>query len=88
LLLHSGYNTVPKRKMLWEQKLDCHNELISNAIRRHQVDAVLSCLHFRDNSKIDEDSYFKVKLKICFVMMSTFLLLVIFLHIFEHSFIL
>ncbi len=25
------------------------------------MDAVLSCLHFRDNSKLDEDGYYKVR---------------------------
>lgn len=60
MLLHSGYHNVPRRKMLWELKPDCRNELVAEAIRRDEVDAVLKCLHFRDNSKIDDDGYFKV----------------------------
>ena len=61
MLLHSGYNGVPRRKMLWELKKDCHNSLVSENIRRAEVDAVLACLHFRDNSNLNDDPYFKVR---------------------------
>ena len=61
MLLHSGYHTVPRRRMLWEMKKDCHNTLVANSIRRAEVEAVLSCLHFRDNSLIDTDAYYKVR---------------------------
>ncbi len=61
LLLHSGYHSVPQRRMLWQQKADCYNHLIASNIRRREVDAVLSCLHFRDNSKIEKDGYYKVR---------------------------
>lgn len=61
MLLHSGYHTVPRRRMLWEKKKDCHNDLVAEAVRRDEVDAVLKCLHFRDNSKIDNDGYYKVR---------------------------
>lgn len=60
MLLHSGYHTVPRRWMMWELKKDCYNALVADNIRRREVDAVLSCLHFRDNSKIDDDGYYKV----------------------------
>jgi hypothetical protein len=46
--------------MLWELKPDCRNELVCDAIRRREMDAVLQCLHFRDNSKVDGDNYYKV----------------------------
>ncbi len=61
MLLHSGYHTVPRRWMLWQQKADCYNQLVAENIRRREVDAVLSCLHFRDNSNIDKDGYYKVR---------------------------
>lgn len=60
-LLHSGYNQLPRRRMLWEVKPDCHNKLVSDSIRRTEVDAVLKCLHFRDNCKIDSDGYYKIR---------------------------
>ena len=55
MLLHSGYHTLPSRRMIWELKPDYHNPLIAENIRRKEVNAVLSCLHFRDNSKMDGD---------------------------------
>ncbi len=47
--------------MLWELKPDCHNNLVADNIRRDTMDAMLQCLHFRDNAKIDDDGYFKVR---------------------------
>lgn len=63
LLLHSGYHSVPQRRMLWETKADCHNGLVADAIRRKEAEVVLSCLHFRDNTKIvpNGDNYYKVR---------------------------
>jgi hypothetical protein len=63
LLLHSGYHSVPQRRMMWETKADCHNSLVADAIRRREADAVLACLHFRDNMKIEPngDNYYKVR---------------------------
>jgi len=37
MLLHSGYHGIPRRKMIWELKPDCRNELIASAIRRTEV---------------------------------------------------
>jgi hypothetical protein len=63
MLLHSGYHSVLKRRMLWETKADCNNGLVADTIRRKEVDVVLSCLHFRDNTKIIPwgDSFYKVQ---------------------------
>ena len=61
LHLHSVYNGVPRRKMLWELMKDCHNALVADNIRQDDVDAVLQCLHFRDNSLLNGDAYFKVR---------------------------
>ncbi len=63
LLLHSGYHSVPQRRRMWETKADCHNSLVADAIRRREADAVLACLHFRDNMKIEPngDNYYKVR---------------------------
>jgi hypothetical protein len=58
----SGYNSIPRRKMLWERQPDCYNELVARSIRRTQVDSVLHCLHFRDNANMDGDSYYKVNI--------------------------
>lgn len=62
VLLHSGYAPLPRRKMLWENKVDCRSPMVTEAIRRDEMDAVLSNLHFRDNTAITEDDrYYKVK---------------------------
>lgn len=61
VLLHSGYHSVPRRKMLWELKPDCHNNLVADNMRRDQMDAMLHCLYFRDNTMIDDDGFFKVR---------------------------
>ena len=47
--------------MMWENSPDCHNELVAQKVRRDQVDAVLQCLHFRNNDHADGDSYYKVR---------------------------
>lgn len=61
VLLHGGYAPLPRRRMLWENKTDCHNDFIANAIRRDDMDNCLKCLHFRDNQLIDDDGYYKVR---------------------------
>ena len=33
MLLHGGYAPVPRRRMLWEDKPDCRNMLVADAIR-------------------------------------------------------
>ena len=61
LMLHSGYNQIPRRKMLWEKKPDCHNQLVADSIRRQEVDAVLQSIHFADNCQINDDGYYKIR---------------------------
>ncbi len=61
VLLLSGYHSVPRRKMMWERQQDCFNELVAKNIRRNQMDAVLTCLHFRDNADMDGDGFYKVR---------------------------
>ena len=50
IILMTGYNSVPNRRMYWAQKPDLHNAMISNALRRDTCDDVLSVLHFTDNN--------------------------------------
>ena len=61
MLLHTGYHEVPRRKMVWETSLDCHNALVAENMRRDTFDSWIQCLHFRDNSFVDDDSYYKVR---------------------------
>jgi hypothetical protein len=46
---------------MWERQQDCFNELVAKNIRRNQMDAVLTCLHFRDNADMDGDGFYKVR---------------------------
>jgi hypothetical protein len=53
--------------MLWENKVDCRSPMVTEAIRRDEVDAVLANLHFCDNSAMTgEDRYYKVKKMLMF----------------------
>jgi DNA excision repair protein ERCC-6 len=61
MLLHSGYHSLPRKKMLWELKPDCHNALIADSIRRDTAVAVIKSLHFCDNAGLDGDGYYKVR---------------------------
>jgi hypothetical protein len=54
--------------MLWESKVDCRNPMVVEAIRRDDMDAVLSNLHFRDNTGLTQDRFYKVpSYKITFI---------------------
>jgi hypothetical protein len=48
--------------MLLENKVDCRNPMVTEEIRRDEVDALLANLHFCDNAAMTgEDRYYKVK---------------------------
>ena len=51
IILMTGYNSVPNRRMYWAQKPDLHNAMIANALRRDTCEDVLSVLHFTDNTQ-------------------------------------
>ncbi|KAJ8954495.1 hypothetical protein NQ314_007101 [Rhamnusium bicolor] len=54
----SGYLELPRRRLMWEQSPDCHNNLVSNAIRRDKFEYILSNFFSsdekNDNIKITE----------------------------------
>jgi hypothetical protein len=41
MFLHTGYHEVPKRRMVWEGQLDCHNELVAANMRSSSTVTVL-----------------------------------------------
>ena len=47
--------------MVWETKPDCHLPFISNSVRRDTIDGLMTVLHFRDNTNIDGDPFFKIR---------------------------
>ena len=61
VLLFSGYNGSPQRRLLWTKEPDTHSSFVSSAVRRDEIDSVLNSLHLRDNTKIVNDRYYKVR---------------------------
>ena len=47
--------------MLWQQQPDCYHEFIASNVRRDEVESILTCLHFADNTKLDNDGYYKAR---------------------------
>ena len=47
--------------MAWELNPDCHTPFIADNVRRKTVEGLLTVLHFRDNTQIDDDPFFKVR---------------------------
>lgn len=52
ILILSGYNELPSKRMYWEQNLDTRKELVYNAIRRNRFEQILRFLHLASNEKI------------------------------------
>jgi hypothetical protein len=52
ILLTSGYVTLPRRRMYWEQKNDVHNTAISSAMARNRFEEILQYLHVADNMSL------------------------------------
>uniref|UniRef100_A0A672T0W2 PiggyBac transposable element-derived protein domain-containing protein n=1 Tax=Sinocyclocheilus grahami TaxID=75366 RepID=A0A672T0W2_SINGR len=61
VLLSSGYCTVPRRHLLWSLDDDVHNNSISNAMRRNKFDEIMASIHVVDNTKCNDDPFFKVR---------------------------
>ena len=62
ILLLSGYNQLPYRRMYWSMDGDLTNEMVSNSMRRDRFDYIMSNIHFADNTAIDiNDRYYKVR---------------------------
>ena len=62
ILLLSGYNKLPYRRLYWREDPDVFNELVSRSMRRDVFEALLRCLHMADNQNIDpNDPYYKVR---------------------------
>jgi DNA excision repair protein ERCC-6 len=61
ICLLSGYAKVPDKEMYWERSADCHNEAVANAIRRDRFRLLHRFVHLADNSRIDDDRFYKVR---------------------------
>ena len=62
ILLLSGYNILPRRKLYWENNSDVKNEFISIAMSRNSFEEIMSLLHCCDNNQLDpNDKMSKVR---------------------------
>jgi len=62
MLILTGYNQLPRRKLYWENSEDVHNPAMSNSMSRNRFEELLSVLHFSDNMKLDkEDKMTKIR---------------------------
>lgn len=62
ILLLSGYNTLPRRRLYWSTEPDVRNELIASSMRRNRFDEIMKRFHAADNTNLDkEDKFSKVR---------------------------
>ena len=62
MLLLSGYNVLPRRRMYWENSEDVKNDSMSHAMSRNRFEEILSVLHCCDNNNLNsEDKMTKVR---------------------------
>lgn len=58
ILLISGYNMVPRRRLYWSSEQDVRNDMIASAMSRNRFDEILSNLHCADNTDLQSDDRF------------------------------
>lgn len=58
ILLVSGYNTIPRRRMYWSLDTDVRNETIADAMTRDRFDTIMRFIHIADNTLLDTDDKF------------------------------
>ena len=52
ILLISGYTSLPRRRMYWEQTPDVFNCTVSDILTRNRFEEILRYLHLADNAKL------------------------------------
>jgi DNA excision repair protein ERCC-6 len=58
ILFVSGYNSLPRRKMYWENMADVRNEAIASAMSRNRFDELMRFVHVADNDNLNADDRF------------------------------
>ena len=61
ILILSGYNKVPKRRLYWSESPNTQNKLVIDSMRHDTFEQIMRCLHFNDNMAMDGDRFFKVR---------------------------
>ena len=54
ILILTGYNSLPRRRLYWENSDDVHCEAVSKAMSRNRFDLLVSCLHCSDNMNLQQ----------------------------------
>lgn len=53
ILILSGYNPLPNKRLYWDNQDDTRNILVVNSMRRNRFEQILRFLHCKDNTQID-----------------------------------
>jgi hypothetical protein len=53
ILILSGYNQVPGKRLYWEKSDDVRNDMVYNAMRRDRFIQIMRFVHFADNTAPD-----------------------------------
>ena len=53
ILIVSGYNQLPGKRLYWEKSEDVKNDMVYNAMRRDRFIQIMRFLHFADNTAPD-----------------------------------
>ena len=61
ILLLSGYNKMPFRKMHWETRLDANNVLVSQSMSQNRFEKIHQYLHFNNMSIDHNDRAYKIR---------------------------
>ncbi|KAL0830062.1 hypothetical protein ABMA28_003519 [Loxostege sticticalis] len=62
ILLLSGYNSVSRYRMYWEQKVDCSFPTVAALMSRNRFEELLRYFHVADNNNLDNnDKFAKVR---------------------------
>lgn len=59
--LWSGFNGTSQLRQNWETTPELRSDFIASNFRRTEVEAVLRCLHYRDNKDMNSDRYYKIR---------------------------
>ncbi|KAJ8963891.1 hypothetical protein NQ314_005308 [Rhamnusium bicolor] len=61
ILILSGYNSLPSKRMYWELREDTQNSLVCNAMRRNRFLQLQRFFHCADNNDMDpNDNAWKI----------------------------
>lgn len=59
VLIFSGYNSVSRRNLYWQNSKDTCNELVYEPIARDRFQFIMSNLHCSDNTSLDKNDVLK-----------------------------